>query len=483
MIQKENLEPDKKKGLWGLVDRIEGDKVVWIIVFMLIMISWLAIFSSTPLLALETGSDRLSIMKDQVKVTIGGLFIMWLLYKTQKIGLFLWCSKLGFFLSLGLLSILVFNLDLGIIKAESLNSATRSLKIFGVQFHVYEVVKVAMVMYLSWAIHMCKMDEEDKTKRKVFPLLYKLSLRPHLAFLRGGLWKRFMYIYIPMGLTTVMVAKGSNSSAMIIGGVMTAILIFGGIKLKEIGTLLAIAIVGVGLFLGVYMLKSDKSDSTQERTESVASAEKVESRNRISTFIGRLTRDNDPEQLLELKGQKKQDLLDKISQPNAAKIAVHEGGILGKGPGGSTQKYVVPVMFGDYMFSFLLEEYGLWGGIIVIILYVSLLARGSWIARLCDSDFSQLAVCGLTLLISAQAFLHMFINVDLGPLTGQTLPLVSHGKGAFLSFCVAFGIILSISRMANKKIREEEAKWEQESEKKDDIQANMDVLDQLDSME
>jgi cell division protein FtsW len=292
-----------------------------------------------------------------------------------------------------------------------------------------------------------------------------------------------MYIYVPMGLTTVMVARGSNSSAMIIGGVMTAILIFGGIKLKEIGTLLAIAIVGVGLFLGVYMLKSGKSDSTQERTESVVSAEKVESRNRISTFIGRLTRDNDPEQLLELKGQKKQDLLDKISQPNAAKIAVHEGGILGKGPGGSTQKYVVPVMFGDYMFSFLLEEYGLWGGIIVIILYVSLLARGSWIARLCDSDFSQLAVCGLTLLISAQAFLHMFINVDLGPLTGQTLPLVSHGKGAFLSFCVAFGIILSISRMANKKIREEEAKWEQESEKKDDIQANMDVLDQLDSME
>ena len=72
-------------------------------------------------------------------------------------------------------------------------------------------------------------------------------------------------------------------------------------------------------------------------------------------------------------------------------------------------------------------------------------------------------VCSLTLLISAQAFLHMFINVDLGPLTGQTLPLVSHGKGAFLSFCVAFGIILSISRMANKKIREEEAKWEQES--------------------
>ena len=470
MIQKENLEPDKKKGLWGLVDRIEGDKVVWIIVFMLIMISWLAIFSSTPLLALETGSDRLSIMKEQAFITALGLAFIWGIYKIQKIGIIRWFSKLGFLLSLGFLLILVFDLDLGFIKAESINQARRSLKIFGIQLHVYEVVKVAMVMYLSWAIHMCKMDEEDKTKRKVFPLLYKLSRKPHLAFLRSGLWKRMMYIYAPIGLTTIMVASGSNSSAMIIGGVMVALLIFGGIKLKEIATLMAVGAVGVGLILGIHMLKSDGSDTDN-------------SRNRISTFLGRLTMNTDPAQLLELKGQKRQDMLDKISQPNAAKIAVHEGGILGKGPGGSTQKYVVPVMFGDYMFSFLLEEYGLWGGIIIIILYVSLLARGSWIARLCDSDFSQLAVCGLTLLITAQAFLHMFINVDLGPLTGQTLPLVSHGKGAFLSFCVAFGIILSISRMANKKIREEEEEAEPIIKKDDDIQANMDVLDQLDSME
>ena len=486
MIQKENLEPDKKKGLWGLVDRIEGDKVVWIIVFMLIMISWLAIFSSTPLLALETGSDRLSIMKEQAFITALGLAFIWGIYKIPKIGIISWCSKFGFLLSLGFLLILVFNLDLGFIRAESINQARRSLKVFGVQLHVYEVVKVAMVMYLSWAIHICKKDEDDKTRRKVFPLLYKLSRKPHLGFLRSGLWKRFMYIYIPMGLTTVMVASGSNSSAMIIGGVMLVILILGGIKLKEIASLMAVGAVGIGLILGIHMMKSGSSDSQKATTQMVASDDSADtdnSRNRISTFLGRLTMNTDPKQLLGLKGQDRQDILDKISQPNAAKIAVHEGGILGKGPGGSTQKYVVPVMFGDYMFSFLLEEYGLWGGIIIIILYVSLLARGSWIARLCDSDFSQLAVCGLTLLISAQAFLHMFINVDLGPLTGQTLPLVSHGKGAFLSFCVAFGIILSISRMANKKIREEEEKQEPFIKKEDDIQANLDVLDQLDSME
>jgi cell division protein FtsW len=194
----------------------------------------------------------------------------------------------------------------------------------------------------------------------------------------------------------------------------------------------------------------------------------------------------DPRQLLDPNLIKDkvdwQKRLDKIQQPNAAKIAVAEGGILGKGPGGSTQKYIVPVMFGDYMFSFLLEEYGLWGGIIIILLYVSLLARGSWIARLCDSDFARTAVGGLTLLITAQAFLHMYINVGLGPLTGQTLPLVSHGKSAFLAFCVAFGVIISISRMANNKIRQEEAAAELEQQK-DEIQSSMDVLEQIENDE
>ena len=486
MRQKENLEPDKKKGLWGLVDRIEGDKVVWIIVFMLIMISWLAIFSSTSLLALETGSDRLSIMKEQAFITALGLALIWGLYNIQKIGVIRWFSKLGFLLSLGMLLILVFNLDLGFIRAESINQARRSLKVFGVQLHVYEVVKVAMVMYLSWAIHICKKDEEDKTRRKIFPLLYELSRRPHLGFLKEGLWKRAMYIYAPLGLTILMVARGSNSSAMIIGIVLMAILILGGINTKEIAALVVIGAVGVGLLLGIHMLKSENAKSSKVAAQVVASdgdKQPDNSKNRMATLLGRLTMNTDPTQLIGLKGQKKQDLLDKISQPNAAKIAVHEGGILGKGPGGSTQKYVVPVMFGDYMYSFLLEEYGLWGGILIIILYVSLLARGSWIARLCDSDFAQIAVGGLTLLITTQAFLHMYINVDMGPLTGQTLPLVSHGKGAFLSFCVAFGIILSISRMANKKIREEEAEAKPLIEKADDIQASMDVLESLDVLE
>ena len=93
-----------------------------------------------------------------------------------------------------------------------------------------------------------------------------------------------------------------------------------------------------------------------------------------------------------------------------------------------------------------------------MILYISLLARSSMIARMCNNDFAKYALGGLSLMITGQAFMHIMVNVDIGPMTGQTLPLISHGASAFLVFCLAFGIILSISRMAKKKIqRVEEA--------------------------
>lgn len=457
-----------RKGLWNFIDRIEGDKVVWVIVFMLLMISWLAIFSSTPLLALEMKTDRLSIMKEQIFITALGIFVIFVLYSIRKVGILRWFSKLGFAVSFGLLLILDTHANLGIIKAEYINGAWRTLNIFGFQFHVFEVVKVAMIMYLSWAIHAYRSDLREGTKSKHFKLANRLAKNPNLEFLAKPFWKKVMYIYLPILSITGMVMYGSNSSALIIGGVMLATLAVGGLEMKEVWLGIACMVAVVGMAFGIYKMSDGKVLQ------------------RFETLESRLTMDTDPRQLLDPKLiQDKvafQEKLDKIRQPNAAMIAVAEGGILGKGPGGSTQKYILPVVFGDYMFSFLLEEYGLWGGIIIILLYVSLLARGSWIARLCDSDFAKTAVGGLTLLITAQAFLHMYINVGLGPLTGQTLPLVSHGNSSFLAFCVAFGVILSISRMANNKIREEEAAAEP-IYKKDDIQSSLDVIEQIENDE
>ena len=465
MQQKENLTPDKRSGIWGFIDRIEGDKVVWIITFMLIMISWLAIFSSTSLMAIRTGTDRLAIMKEQVLITAIGLGIILILYNFKRIGLIRWGSKFGFPLSFGLLLILLIKKDFGPIDVEVINGAARNVKIFGYQIHIFEIVKVAMMMYIAWAIHTCKKDEEEGSKSRYFKLVNTLSKYNGLEFLSTPFCKRAIYIYIPMITIFVMVLPGSNSSALLIGGIMGLTLLIGGIKFKELAGLAMLGICAFGMAYGTYKI----SDGNVFR--------------RLSVFEKRISMNKDPHQLLVLKGQERRDLLDVIIQPNTARIAVHEGGILGKGPGGSTQKYIVPLMFGDYMYAFILEEYGLWGGILIIILYVSLLARGIWIAKLCDSRYAQIAVGGLTMLITSQAFLHMFINVDLGPLTGQTLPLISHGNGAFLSFCVAFGVILSISRMANKKIREKEEEAKPLYEKKDEIQASLDVLEGLDNID
>ena len=136
-------------------------------------------------------------------------------------------------------------------------------------------------------------------------------------------------------------------------------------------------------------------------------------------------------------------------------------------------------MYEDYMFSFIIEEYGLIGGIIVIILYISLLARASIIIRNCENMYAKMAVAGLSCLIVGQAMFHIVINSDVGILTGQTLPLISHGTSSFWCFSIAFGVILSISRMAARKIERQTAKAEPlfEVHESDEIKGGLDDLD------
>lgn len=460
----------KKQGFWNFIDDIEGDKVVWIIVLLLIIISVLAIFSSTPLL-LEGNQDRIDIIKDHVVIVILGLGVTFCLYKIPKIGVFKFFSKFGFLVSIILLGLLVSKIDIGIIKSEEINYARRTLKVMGFQLHVYEVVKVAMVMYLSWAICAYKQDQEDiANRRKSTNLNFCnfMATSETFNFLGKPFWKRMVNLYAPIAIVCGLVILGSGSSAIFIGMALIATLLIGGIPYKEILLAITSGVVLLGMLLGIHTASNGNFIP------------------RLETVINRMSISYDTDDLKDMDRNSLQfeKAIDDRRQPYGAKLAVHEGKLLGKGSGNSTQKYSVTNMYGDYMFSFLLEEYGLIGGIIIILLYVSLLARGSMIARLCTNEFAKIAVGGLSILITGQAFMHMFVSVDIGPMTGQTLPLVSHGASAFLCFCIAFGVILSISRMARKKIQEEEeaAAPLYESDK-DDIQVTMDVLEQLDTYE
>ncbi len=174
-----------------------------------------------------------------------------------------------------------------------------------------------------------------------------------------------------------------------------------------------------------------------------------------------------------------QAFLDEHRQAQGALIAIKEGGFFGKGPGRSTQKYSIAEMYSDYVFSFIIEEYGiLFGALPLLALYVCLLGRGAIISRYCTNDFCKMAVAGLTLLISGQAMLHMFVNVGLFPLTGQTLPLVSYGRSSLLVFAAAFGILLCISKTAKKQVEEAEASAAPLVDRSDD-----DVSDGLSDLE
>lgn len=471
MIKAWKNDKGAQHGFWNFIDSIKGDKVVWIIVFMLIMISILAVFSSTSLLAVGDKVDRLGIVREQIMTAGAGLGLIWILCRFKTTKFFRAISMFGFAASAVALLLLILEIDFGFIKAIKTNGVLRALEVMGFQIHVFEFVKVAMVMYLAWAIDIYKQDKKDLErglKSDAFPIVKKLSEIEKLSFLKAQIWKKVIYIYIPMMITCVMIMPGSNSSAIFVGGILIGTLIVGGIPTKEIFGAAFACIVLFGMIVGIHKASNGKMFQ------------------RVGTLISRLDADYSPSRLDEVREGSAEfyKILDETKQPFGAKLAVHEGGILGKGSGNSTQKYLVPIMYGDYMFSFIVEEYGLWGAFIVIILYVSLLARGSMIARLCENEYSKVVVGGLSILITGQAFMHMFVNVDIGPMTGQTLPLISHGSSAFLMFSIAFGVILSISRMTREKIKEEEEAAEPIYERqKDELQATLQDIEQLERSE
>lgn len=413
-----------KHTFWNLADRLGGDKVVWVITLMLILLSAVCLFSSTSRL-LGEGETRIDMVRSQLITIAAGLGFIIGLYSIPGTKIFRWIAPAGFPLSLLLLVILDLHKPVGPFVPIKINEVYRILQVGGVQVHVFEVVKVAMVMYLAWAMDAMEGPKDHRLKWPGNVLL-----------------RRIIFVYAPFIITMLAVIPGSNSSALFIGGIMFIVILLGGGSRRDMLVLAAAALLLISGCFGIYRLSDGKYMT------------------RIGTAISRVTEKNnwaDSVMAVRPYSDDYYRYLDKIRQPYGAKIAIKEGGILGKGPGQSTQRYMVPDMSEDYMFSFIVEEYGLLGGILVILLYVSLLARGSLIARNCGEDlFAKISVAGLSLLIVLQAFLHITVNADIGPMTGQTLPLISHGKSAFLCFCVAFGIILSISRTVADRMRKEQ---------------------------
>lgn len=429
------------------------------VVILLAMLSVVALFSSTSLDGdiLSGRKTRVDIFRTQVGFVVGGFIIMCLIYRFTPVSWLRKMSQCGWAVSMFLLLCLLLRVGAkeggilpglsGIIQAQNINHAWRTLLIFGhVQLHVFEVTKVAMVLYLAWAVE-CYHTHS-------FALANKLSARVSwLSWLAKPFWQGIVYIFIPIVTACVGLISGSISTVLFVGLIMFTTLFVGGYEFKYIllygGILILCGLGGLGLYKVM-----PEGSGAQKALGKIYS--------RVDTGSSRLDKfsESGTYSLAErIRGEKdaqqRREIIDENTQREGALLAIKEGGILGKGPGRSTQKYRVPLMFGDYMYSFLIEEYGLIMGIFVLILYVCLLARGSRIAMLCKKTFYRTAVAGLSLLISGQAMMHILINVGLMPITGQTLPIVSDGKSSLLMFYYAFAVLLIISKTAKKQMEKE----------------------------
>lgn len=382
-----------------IINRLHGDKVIWIIIFILSLISIALIYSASSSLAFKKGVTNFSYLMDQCKFVLLGLVTVYVCYRIP-LGIYRFATFFIFGVSVIMLALVP------IIGVE-LNGAKRWLVIGPLQFQPTEFVKITLILYLARALEMWELK----------------SFKEYL-----------IKIAAPIGVVCVLILIGSVSTALIIGALSFIILWIAGIKTSYLVKTIGLAVCG---FILLILLNSGAKLINED----------FDLFPRFSTAVSRLEKYFVKEEIDEnLSAEEKQRKKDETFQEDMAKIAISSVGVLGKGPGKSTQRYVLPHPYSDFIYTIIIEEYGLLGGVFVYMLYIWFFYRCVMMVRNCTKKFTAITVGGLGLMITMQAALHILVNVGIAPVTGHTLPLVSLGGTSLLIFSCAFGIVLSVSR-------------------------------------
>jgi len=379
-----------------LTKTFKGDRIIWGLVVIFMIYSLLAVYSSSVGVAfMKYGGNTTYFLRTQfLMLALSLVIIVVIHYLPYRI----YFSLAGLFLiiSAGLL-ILTFAFG------SRVNEATRWLVIPGTGFSLQtsDVAKVALVLYLARSL--AKFQNELNNFMSVT--------------------KNFI---LPVGIICGLILPENLSTAMMIFGISLVIMFIGRVPLKFLLTYVGIGVAGVILF-AVLLTMISKDNRVQVW------------KNRIEHFFSGATDD------------------DGDYQSNQAKIAISTGGLFGKAPGKSTQRNMLPQSNSDFIFAIIIEEYGLlFGAIPLILAYMILLFRGITIARKCETAFPAYMVMGLIVMIVIQAMLNMLVAVGLFPVTGQTLPMVSWGRTSVLMMSFSIGAVLSVSRVVNARIKNEE---------------------------
>ncbi len=377
--------------------KIKGDKSIWLIVLLLFLISIAAVYSSSSSLAYHHKKSTFDFLIQHSKYVLFGLVALYACYRIP-LGLYRGWSPIILFAAIVLLA-------LTLITGTSINGAERWLNVFGFSFQPAEFAKIATILYTAKVLESAKLET------------YK---------------EFFLLLVLPAGTVIMLIFAGSISTAALLTFTLMVVFIVFGIKWSYIfkTALVGLVVITIAFMLNYSFGMFSRIDTAVKRIERFVSKPEPNGKT--------------------LSAEELQLKADKTYQADMARLAITSVGVFGKGPGNSTQRYLLPHPYSDYIFATIIEEWGLIGAMAVIMLYLTFLFRSIALAKKCTQMFSVMTVIGLAIIIVLQAFLHILVNVGILPVTGHTLPLISLGGSSIIIMSGAFGIILSVSRTIEK---------------------------------
>lgn len=393
----------------GITKRIfKGDKIIWIIFFILCALSLIEVFSASSRKTYETHNYWQPITRHAMFV-IAGVGVVWFIHH-MKIS---WIKQFSFFTYIvGVIGLIWAAFDGAVV-----NESARWVDIFGVKFQPMEIAKMGIVM--TTATILAQSQTEEGTDLKAMKKILLLCAVPCCFILMEN-------------LSTVVIILATVFLMMFVGRVYW----------KHMLALIGAGMLAGTIMLSAIMLTPDNLDVKPKSIFYKIYNKTLTWKNRILDVL------NTSEQVkpkdYEISGNE---------QRTYANIAIATSGLVGKGPGNSVQRDNIPHAYSDFIYAIIIEELGLIGGFVVIMLYLTLLYRCGSIASGCEDAYPAFLIMGMGFIIAIQALLHMTISVG-GPVTGQPLPLVSQGGTSTLINCIYIGTMLSISRYVRRLNRD-----------------------------
>ena len=368
-------------------DKIKGDRIIWAIAALLAIFSFLPVYSAASNLAyVGSGSNTFSyFIKHFVHLFLGFSII----YGIHKI-------PYRYFrgLSMVMIPVVLILLIITMLQGATIGGANASrwirVPIVGFAFQPSTLAALVLMVYVARYL--------SKIKDKIITI--KGSILP---------------LWLPVFIVLALILPANFSTAAIIFSMVVLLTYVGGYPFKYLSIIIGSGVVVLALFV-----------LTAKAFPNLIP-------NRVDTWTSRISSFVDSEVTQE------------DYQIEKAKTAIATGGVKGLGPGKSIQKNFLPQSSSDFIFAIIIEEYGLIGGMVLLILYLWLLFRIVIVAQKSDSVFGKLLAIGVGLPVIFQALVNMGVAVQLFPVTGQTLPLISSGGTSIWVTCLALGIVLSVS--------------------------------------